>query len=130
MATSPRIKQAGNAKSSVPLGPVYVGNVASLGDFRRTLVQRGLSVFCQCCIDARNVLKQAWINFIDEPAQASGFDAEIARRSEYNSSELPQGGADLLPMVIEAFEWRELVIGRRNERVDIIRAAMTEHLVE
>jgi hypothetical protein len=33
-------------------------------------------------------------------------------------------------MVIEAFEWRELVIGRRNERVDIIRAAMTEHLVE
>jgi hypothetical protein len=63
------------AGSRSALGFAYVGNVASLDDFRRAPVEHGLRVFRQCCIDARNVLKQARIDLVDEPAQVKSKTA-------------------------------------------------------
>ena len=97
---------------------------------RSAAIQHSLRVFSQRRVNALDVRQQAPIDLADEPAQASGIDMKIAGGGSDVSAELPHGRANLLPMVIEAFEWGELVVGRRNQRLNVIRAAITEDPVE
>ena len=69
-------------------------------------------------------------DFVDEPAQTSRVNAQITRSGGDDAPELPHRSAHLVPMIIELFEWGQLVVGRRNERLNVVRAAMAEHLVE
>jgi hypothetical protein len=93
---------AGSRTASLDLA--YVGNVASLGDFRRTPVQCGLSVFSQRRVDALDILFQAWINFIYKSAQAGWIEAKIARSGKYDPAESPESSANLFTVLIQPLE--------------------------
>src|ERR1700722_1584454 len=90
-----------------------VGHIVAPRGRRNATCQHILSIFGQRRIDPRDVFQKRQIYLIDKPAQTSRVNAEITRGREYDPSELPQRGANLFPMIVQALAWGELVIVRR-----------------
>jgi hypothetical protein len=81
-------------------------------------------------LDALKVFQQRRINLVDVPTQAGWIDTQVMRGSEYNSTELPESGADLFSVVVQPLERRELIVGWGNQRMHVIRTPMPKHPVE
>jgi hypothetical protein len=107
-----------------------VGHVVASSGKRGAARPHVLGIFSQRRIDARYVLEQAWVDLSNKPAQTSWVYAQIASSAGDVSTELPQRSANLFPVIIQPLEWGKPVISRRNERLDIIRTAVTEDLIE